>query len=189
MEVQSGPYVLPDEHLIWMGRVADAWANLEFAVDQGIWHLTDGYQQLIACVTAQLISIHPRMKAFIALVEVRNGKPETVAALKKLYSGTLSGLSDRRNRTIHDPRHINKRTGEVNRLEITAKPKVHFGFIPEAVGDLKRFHAEIGDAIMLVKQLRDQAIAEIEALPEESLPTLSEIVRVPTAPADHTTEG
>lgn len=177
IEVQSGPSVLPDEHLIWMARVADAWANLEFNVDQGIWKLTDAYQQLVACITAQLVSIHPRMKAFIALVELRGGKPETIAALRKLYSETLSPLSDRRNRSTHDARLVKKGTTEVVRLEITAKPKIHFGFIPEPVETLKRFHAEIGDAMMKLKRLRDQAIAEIEALPPESQPTLLEIMR------------
>jgi hypothetical protein len=68
-----------------------------------------------ACMTAQMISIHPRLKAFIALVEIRGGS-ETALKELNIFSGSAGGLAEKRNRMVHDPRAVHNRTKEVGRL-------------------------------------------------------------------------
>ena len=67
---ETGPsdeYIpIPDERYIALGKVADAWADLEFDIDQFIWKLMRTEQALGACVTAQMISSHPRFRALSA---------------------------------------------------------------------------------------------------------------------------
>jgi hypothetical protein len=82
----------------------------------------------MACITAQLISVHPRMRAFTALVELHNGGAQAVKDLKA-FTGSIGGLVEKRNRCVHDPRMSDMATGAVHRLEITAKPAVQFDFI------------------------------------------------------------
>jgi hypothetical protein len=175
----SGPYVLPEEHAAMIGRIADAWAQLEFQIDRGTWTLLRTDQQRAACVTAQLTAVHQKMRAFIALVEVLGGNNGTISGLKKLNGEILSGgLQEQRNRAVHDPRMLHKPSDDVHRLEVTAKPKVHFGFKPESVNDLRQTHERIYEAITKLIGLRDAAIAEIEALPPESRPLLMTIVEL-----------
>src|SRR5260370_35378382 len=80
---------IPDAHYAAMGKVADAWADLEFEVDRLIWHLLGTNQALGACVTSQMISIHPRLQALRALAELCEiSKP----VMERL--GTFVGKSD-----------------------------------------------------------------------------------------------
>ena len=182
-----GSESIPESHAALMGRLADAWAQFEFAIDQGIWELVNIEQQLTACVTSQFISIHPRMKAFIALVEVQGGTQKAVANLKKFY-GNVSGLSETRNRRIHDPRYRDRTTGQIHRLEITAKPAVQFGFLPEPESEPEAIINEIyerGDEFI---ELRNSVISEIYALPPESQPSLLRIIALPKSPQDPPSE-
>ncbi len=182
----SSPYAVPDKHVALMGRVADTWAQLEFQIDQGIWYLAGPEQQLIACITAQLISVHPRLRAFTALVAIRGGSEQSVRDLNT-FTGNVSGLSDQRNRTVHDPRFVDKATGEVHRLEITARPKVQFGFLPEPASQLEERITRISERVFEFIELRDRIISEIDGLPPESQPILQRIVPVPQAPQDRPT--
>lgn len=177
-----GPDSIPDTHAALMGHLANAWAEFEFEIDQGIWALTNTAQQLSACITSQLISAHPRMKAFIALVEVRGGSKKTIDALKRFNGNTVSGLAEMRNRRIHDPRYKDRATGNIHRLEITAKPAVQFGFLPEPAKELEDIIGDIWKCIDGFISLRNSVLSEIDALPPESRPQLRQIVAVRTAP-------
>ncbi len=184
----SGPYTIPDEHTALIGRVAEAWAQLEFHIDYGIWHLANTHQQLAACITAQFQAVHPRLRAFIALVQIRNGSQATVDKLNS-FQGNVSGLVEKRNRCVHDPRFKNKRTGEISRLQITAKPKVEFDFLPEPANQLQATIDQIYERTTEFIRLRNKAIREIDALPLESQPTLTEISPVPQAPPTPTSDA
>ncbi len=184
----SSPYTLPDDHVALIGRIAEAWAQLEFRIDLGIWHLSNTPQQLTACITSQFLSIHPRLKAFRALVMVRNGSQASVDSLNA-FAGSISGLVERRNRSIHDPRYKQKDTAEIHRLEITAKPKVRFGFFPEPKEDLRRTLDQIYDKVAEFEAIRDRILDEIDKLPPESLPTLLQIYPVKKDKADQATNA
>jgi hypothetical protein len=179
-----GPFIMPDEHAAVIGRIAEGWAQLEFQIDRGIWTLLRTEHQFAACVTAQLSSVHFRMKAFIALVELHGGSEATLVCLRRFSGNVLSSLQERRNRAVHDPRARDKGSALVHRLELTAKPKIKFGFEPEPLDDLSDLHKEIYTAVSDFSTLRDAAIAEIEALPAESRPKLLSIIEMREAPAN-----
>ena len=175
------PFTVPDEHMAWVGRVADAWAHLEFHIDLGSWTLAQGEQQLMACMTSQITSPHGKLKAFIALAQL-NGASDRIISELNSFVGSVGRLADRRNRYVHDPRYVRNTTGVVSRLEVTAKPKVHFGFIPEEVDTLKKVQQDISDAINEFVRLRKKVISTINALPLGSQPQLSQIISLPLAP-------
>ena len=175
MAKMSGPNVMPDAHAAWIGRVADAWAQLEFEVDRGTWNLLRADQQIAACVTAQIFSLPARWKAFIALLQVRGASKETVRGLGSFHGNTLSGLLEARNRAVHDPRMVDRATKEVHKFETVANSKMQFAFRPESTDELKDTHDKIWQAVWDFKKMRDAAIAEIEALPPESRPQLRAI--------------
>jgi|ERR1700689_2134183 len=133
----EGKFVLPAKYAEAIGRIADTWAHLEFQIDLGIWELANVEQQLGACITSQFNSVIPRLRAFIALCELRGAKKKSVDSLKT-YSGNIGGFIDKRNRAVHDPRMIEQTTGEVVRLEIIAKPKITFEFLPEEISGLEK---------------------------------------------------
>jgi hypothetical protein len=174
MAKDFGPYVIPDDHAALVGRVADLWAQFEFQIDLGIWRLANTHQQLAACITAQLQSIHPRLKAFGALVAVSGGSEESIKDVSR-FQGSISGLAERRNRAIHDPRYRQNSTGDIHRLEITAKPHVQFGFVHEPQSELRAFIETIHGKTREFMALRDRIVAEIDALPSESQPLLHKI--------------
>lgn len=184
----SGEYAIPDEHVVLIGRISDAWAQFEFQIDRGIWHLADTEQQLAACITAQFQSVHPRLKAFAALIAVRNGSDESVKKAKKFY-GEISGLIETRNRSVHDPRYVDRSTDEIHRLEITAKPRVTFEFTPEPKNELEATIEKIYEKLDEFMKLRDETLREIDELPEESLPTLVQIIPVHKAPPNQPNES
>ena len=178
----SGPYTIPDERVALIGRVADVWANLEFHIDCGIWALSGTHQQLAACITSQFTSVHPRLRAFATLTEVRGATPISIGKITS-FIGALSGLVERRNRAVHDPRFKQKSTGEIVRLEITARPRdVQFGFLPEDKSELETVIAQISEKVREFMALRDSVIAEIEALPPERRPPLKKIIPVNEVP-------
>jgi hypothetical protein len=173
---------IPDSHLAAIGLVANHMATLEFHIDVGIWNLVGAPQQLAACLTAQMISAHPRLRAFIALVEILGGSQATIDKLNK-FQGQIGALTEKRNRMVHDPRMIKLATEETARLQITAKPKVHFGFLPEPEEEVMKVSNDLAFALRDFLALRDAAIAEIQALPAKSRPQLVEIIPAPDEPA------
>lgn len=178
----SGPNALPAGHAALMGGITNAWAQLEFEIDRGIWTLLGSQHQLAACVTSQLNYVHPRIKAFIALVHLHGGDNQTIRELNTFYQDRISGLSELRNRSVHDPRMLDYDTQSVHRFEATAKPKITFGWTLETTLDLKTLHDRIYQVVTDFNILRDKVIAAIQALPQSSRPQLISIVEVKPVP-------
>lgn len=177
----SGPspdeYIpIPDQHYIAIGKVADAWADLEFEIDQLIWKLMRTEQALGACVTAQMISTHPRFRALCALVRLY---PVSDATAKKIgaLSGEVAGLATERNRTIHDKRLMWAKSQEVVRFQVTADHKLEFGPQPESAASLDTFREKIAAARLKFLRLRQEIEAEIDASPGKWKSPLPHITR------------
>src|SRR5689334_261275 len=132
----SDDYFIPLDHLAVIGRIANAWATFEFTIDRTTWRLADLPDMYGACLTAQMSSAHIKMRGLLALMELRGLSAKTLAAWKKFHSETISGLQERRNRTVHDVR-MKAPDGEPARLQITAQGPLVFGFQPEPTADLK----------------------------------------------------
>jgi hypothetical protein len=167
--------LIPDAHLAAVGNISSMMAQLEFQIDLGIWRIVGAPQQLTACLTAQMISPIPRLKAFIGLVEVMGGAQESIDKLNK-FMADIGGLIEKRNRQVHDPRMVKKGTETVARLQITAKPKVHFGFIDEDLGEIQRTSELIKAKVWEFMALRTGILNELTALHEKSPAELLEIV-------------
>jgi hypothetical protein len=170
--------VIPEAHLAAIGHVANTAANVELQIDLGIWALVGSRQQLAACVTAQLISPHPRLKAFTALAEILGATPGRIRELNTL-AGIIAGLYEKRNRIVHDPRMVKQDTGAVQRLQVTAKPKVRFGFIEETADEVIKVAEDLNKRGKEFMQLRDLVISEIDALHRTSSVQLTEIIPGP----------
>lgn len=182
MAKDSGKFILPEDYAVAIGRSAEAWGQLEIHIDRSIWALAQVEQQLGACVTAQFQSIHPRMRAFIALADINGASEKTVSELRTYYSKCLSGLADKKKRQAHDPRMVQRGTGQVVRLETAAKPNVHFDFKPEDLEELAKLHNKIDEAVEKFIQLRNRVLDELNNLPPESRPQLKRIVDLPPVP-------
>src|SRR5215831_16587460 len=170
--------VIPDNHLAAIGHVAYVAGSLDFQIDIGIWKLVGAPQQLTACLTAQMISALPKLKAFSGLLQVLGASEETVRKVNTL-TGEVAGLLEKRNRIVHDARWVHQRTGETARLQITAKPKVHFGFVHETDEEVHAVADALAGKIREFIEIRDAAIDEIASLLEKSEPQLSEIIPAP----------
>ncbi len=133
---------IPDDHYVAIGKVADAWSDLEFEIDRLIWYLLQTNQALGACVTAQMISIHPRLTALGSLVRLWQVSQPLLDELASL-DGTARGLSETRNRMIHDKRMIWWKTKEVVRFQVTAKKELKFGPQPETIRELMEFRETV----------------------------------------------
>jgi hypothetical protein len=131
---------IPDEHYAAIGKMADSWADLEFEIDQLIWKLLCTAQALGACVTSQLISVHPKLDA----------------------------LATKRNRLIHDKRMIWFTSREVVRFEISAKGGLKFEPVPETPEYLINFSREVYDQISKFHSIRDKIAADIAASPDKA---------------------
>ena len=100
------PIPIPDDHYAALGKVADAWADLEFELDQLIWQLLRTPQALGACVTSQLIGLGPRIRALRSLVHLWEVSDPIANKLAR-FEGDTAPLVEKRNRAIHDKRLIN----------------------------------------------------------------------------------
>jgi hypothetical protein len=80
-----------NKHMTALGHAVAAWAALEFAIGEAIWELANVEREAGACVTAQLVGPGPRVRALVALLELRglmriSSKPQTSSRKKPLGS-------------------------------------------------------------------------------------------------------
>jgi len=153
---------IPDEHYAAMGKVADAWADLEFEIDQLIWEFLQTDQALGACVTAQMISVHPRMNALMPLAKLWEVSTAHLDDFGRFY-GKIGPLADRRNRLIHDKRFIDRDTKQVVRFEVSAKSKLKFEPIPETIPSLEGFAREVVGMQLEFLKIKQRVLSELSA--------------------------
>lgn len=167
---------LPNEHLEALGRVVDAWADLEFEIDHFIWDLLQTPQALAACVTSQLISIYPKMQALISLVDIYVFDARLTKDLNA-FSGEIAQYAERRNRIIHDRRFLRAETGKVERMQITAKRKLDFSPKSETSSELTNFATTIRNKRFQFLKIRKKIDDHILSSTDKRRPPLPYIVR------------
>jgi hypothetical protein len=175
-------------HLAYVGLAVNSWADLEFEIDLTIWDLMDCPQALSACLTAQLVSPIPKLKALSSLVRLYEFGDDLEKRLDK-FSGSVADLNELRNRIVHDKRIIDPKSQRVRRINVTAKSQLKFMEQPESVHDLAQFAQRAIDARGKFIEIRDAIIAKRDAsraLPIEQRPQLPRMVRhvVPGVPTD-----
>src|SRR5262245_35397875 len=103
----------PDQRtmLAAIGAVATSWALLEYRINQVIWAFSNVDDEDGACITAQIPSVGPRLRALVALAHRRRISEPLI---KKLNSFTtdVDALGRQRNRVVHDPWVVSTKRGE-----------------------------------------------------------------------------
>lgn len=157
--------VIPDDHYAAIGKVADAWADLEFEIDRTIWDLQGTSQPLGACATAQLVSILPKLDAVRSLTKYM-GFAESIEKRLKTFSGEIGPLVARRNRVIHDKRVVwyAMGEGEVARFQVSAKGTLKFGPAVETIKELAAFRLEIFGKLETYNDIKGEIYAALPAL-------------------------
>jgi hypothetical protein len=144
----------PEDHLIYplVGRVASEWAHLERLLDLIIADLGPLPSPRMACITAQLMGIWPRINSILALLAQRSVlEPKLQDYIKRFRAlgNDSRDASERRNRIIHDPWYVDKETAETAQQKSMPKDdknyRLQYGIkqvdrkeIDELLGEIKK---------------------------------------------------
>ena len=98
------PFPTPHEanHLEYVGIISSAWAQLEFIIDGTTWRLGGIEPNVGGCLSANLGSIHLKLRSLYALLELNNASKETLKKFRD-FQNRISGTADKRNRVVHHP--------------------------------------------------------------------------------------
>jgi len=130
------------EALNLVGQIASSWAILEWQMDMTIWWLAGIEEPEGACITGQLFSIHPRMRAIIALTKLKNKPHELINRLNK-FSADSETVVRLRNRAVHDPWYVGLASGQIAQHKITAEKELKMEMAPRTLDGLKTTLTEI----------------------------------------------
>ncbi|PIQ43947.1 MAG: hypothetical protein COW05_02015 [Gammaproteobacteria bacterium CG12_big_fil_rev_8_21_14_0_65_46_12] len=162
----DGPDIIPDEHYAAIGKVVDTWADLEHEVDMTIWRLIGEDQNLYACITAQLVSILPKLDALTGILDVLKSPKKPLDAVLS-FKGKIGDLVLLRNRVVHDPRVVWYGNGDVARFDVSAKGRRRsFEPKPETVEELLGIRNQIDDKIQEFKTIKMLIEGEIPSSAE-----------------------
>lgn len=164
------PASISDAHYAAIGKLVDAWADLEFEVDLAIWKLQGVEQALGACVTAQLVSILPKLDALRSLAN-RLGLGETIDKKLKRFHGDIGPLVSERNRRVHDKRVVffsSDIRGEVCRFEVSAKSTLKWGPALERIDELTELFRRIRWKIQEFEKIKEEISAAYASLRQKS---------------------
>jgi hypothetical protein len=157
------------------------WADLEFEIDQFIWHLLQTPQALAACVTSQIISIYPRMQALRSLAGLYIIDEKLIKELNS-FSGEVSKLAEKRNRIIHDKRFVQIETNNVMRFQITAKKTLDFQPKEEQITDLNNFITTVKNTKLQFVNIRGRIENHILSSQDKQRSPLPYIARLTDLP-------
>ena len=150
---------------VWeaIGCIATGWAQLEHQINHAIWWLANVSQEDGACITAQIGSFLPRMRALIALAHRWGCSETTIKDLNK-FASEADGVGRRRNRIIHD-QWLQKDDDftKFGRWEITADKRLVWEVKPQTREDILAVAHAISESINAFKKLRAQMADEISA--------------------------
>jgi hypothetical protein len=153
-----------DEHMKWLGHVAAIWASLELGINMAIWELANVEREIGACITPQIFSPSARLRAMVALVEIRGGTPDMIKKINK-FSQRATGLARQRNGYVHDTYAIVENTGDIKRIHVTMEGSFSFGLIPTSKEELKKLFDDIQNSIRRFDQIRDEIFESLPPWP------------------------
>jgi hypothetical protein len=162
--VEPPQLAIPDIHYAAIGQVTDAWADLEFEGDRVIWDLMGVQQPFGACLSSQIISIHPKLKALRALLHLWNA--DELADEIGSFAGSMYELADPRNRTVHDKRFMTYPGNEVVRFEITTTKRLAFRPTPEELVTLYEIRDRIYSKLDCFNEIRSKIRVLLRTSPD-----------------------
>lgn len=159
---EQGPEFEPYQKLI--GRLALAWAEFEFNLNDAIWELANVERMTGTCMTSQLIGPGPRYRCLVALLRLRNTPQDIIDKINSLSSDAES-LGRQRNRFLHDPMVMDTTTKKLLRMETTADRKVRHGLIPVETKEIEELSLAIDQINNAFVALYERAVAEAPPWP------------------------
>jgi hypothetical protein len=132
--------VAAKKHYTAVGMVAGAWAAFELTIDNRALELAKIPYDHGNCFTAQIMGSANKLNAYIAIAQLCGAK-RAIEALELFAKDTVK-LSERRNRTIHDPWVLGANESP-HRYEITAKRKLRKLLVPTPTPNIEKLSTEI----------------------------------------------
>ena len=161
------PFPTPHKatHFEYIGIISSAWAQLEFIIDGTTWRLGGITPNVGGCLSANLGSIHLKLRSLYALLELNNASKETLKKFRD-FQNRISGTADKRNRVIHHPwlPIVSPQGTQIGQFIIRADSKGReFGSKPIPLSDLIELNREITRRIAAFLKLRERFAAELPA--------------------------
>jgi hypothetical protein len=178
---------IPHAHYAAIGRVIDAWGDLEFEVNRVIWELMGVQQPFGACVTAQIISIHPKLRALRALLHLWGAAD--LAREVGSFAGDMYELADLRNRVVHDKRFVLHPNRDILRFEVTTPKELTFAAEVETRNDLNSIAERIYAKIKLFNIIRDKIREMRAASPDISHRQFPHVIEMRDRKTDQTSDA
>lgn len=150
-----------ETYYVLVGKIITIWAMLEARLASAIWRIGEIPDDYGASITSQIYTLDGKVKALQAILRVR-GFDKEAAKLGEVIDST-KGLSDIRNRLVHDPIHVID--GHVHRLEIKADRRLSFGYKKVDLEKLARVVEHIDTADSRVGEAIKPALDAIPRLP------------------------
>lgn len=144
-----------------VGKIITYWAALEARLASAIWRIGEIPDDFGASITSQIYTLDGKVKALQSILRARGYEKEAVN-LGTVIDDT-KGLSDIRNRLVHDPVHI--REGQVYRLEIKADRRLSFSYKKVDLAKLSRVADHINTADDRIEAALKPALDVIQRLP------------------------
>jgi hypothetical protein len=157
-----------EPHYQSIGRVAANWATFEALVNSALWRLAKVDDEPGACITSQIPNSARQLEALVALVRLRRGSHALIKKLTKFQQDTR-GIQDQRNRIVHSPWHLDPKTGEIKRLEISARGALKFELVPMSREKIDKVVDLTKDHVDRFSNLVVEILAEVEK-PQEVRP-------------------
>lgn len=151
-------------HYAALGKIASAWASFELAIDRQIWKLAGVTNSIGACVTGQLIGHAKRLDALTCLVRLHGGSDKLIASISSFGQSSYN-VAEERNRAMHDPWFVNHETGNIARLQISAKKELKFGLEMQSADELLTIVAKIEDRVSRFSEIGRAIEAELGPFP------------------------
>lgn len=148
---------LPDDHPAYrlVGLITSECARIEHFLDATIFEFLDmsSYARRGACVTGQMIGMHPRYQALHQLAAERDAPKPIRTEIGRLEQ-LSNDVAKRRNRAVHDAWMQEKYTAELAQFRTKAKKEPAYGPQPVLIDELKEDLAIVRKHLDRVMKLR-----------------------------------
>lgn len=146
-----------EEYYLFVGKIVTNWSMLEARLASAIWRIGEIHDAIGASITSQIFTLDGKVKALQAILREKGFQKEA-ANLGAVIDG-IKGLSETRNRIVHDPVHF--MNGEVHRLEIKANRHLSFGYQKVDLNKMMRIVDHINDADTRIQEALKPALDAI----------------------------
>ncbi len=158
------------KHYAAIGKIASAWAHLEFEIDLAAMVIAEVKTAGIGiCFTAQIIGATRKFNTFTSIAELIGVSPRLIKDFAA-FSEKINGLNELRNRSVHDIWFFNH-PNPPTRLEATVRKKLKLNHIETSTDDLLHIVQNIEKLQVEFKALSDRVLAEKQAMSETSQPS------------------